>query len=262
MPFCAAAAHFGCSARRARAARCTASPWGGWAAGRSACAPRHRWAVLRRRAGALCGVCLCVLCEPALEPCEAVLRVEFSCPCRGVYASFVVPRKTRRSQTIRRTASKPSIMLISPRYHPRPTESRGARAHAAQGSSTPESQRLQRLTRPGGPAPALPEAQSVRRVRLARRAAAAERRRGVQRVAVGGGRARAAVDGAARRRRAGSGDGHQRRRARAALLLVALEALRAVVPLGAPAALARRRDLAAELRHACARRVGYRGTGR
>ena len=186
MPFCAAAAHFGCSARRARAARCTASPWGGWAAGRSACAPRRRWAVLRKRAGALCGVCLCVPCEPAREPCEAVLRVEFSCPCRGVYASFVVPRKTRRSQTIRRTASKPSIMLISPRYHPRPTESRGARAHAAQGSSTPKSQRLQRLTRPGGPAPALPEAQSVRRVRLARRAAAAERRRGVQMVAVDG----------------------------------------------------------------------------
>ena len=169
MPFCAAAARIGCSARRARAARCTASPWGGWAAGHSACAPRRRWAVLRKRAGALCGVCLCVPCEPAREPCEAVLRVEFSCPCRGVYASFVVPRKTRMSQTIRRTASKPSIMLISPRYHPRPTESRGARAHAAQGSSTPKSQRLQRLTRPGGPAPALPEAQSVRRVRLARR---------------------------------------------------------------------------------------------
>ena len=134
MPFCAAAAHFGCSARRARAARCTASPWGGWAAGRSACAPRHRWAVLRRRAGALCGVCLCVLCEPALEPCEAVLRVEFSCPCRGVYASFVVPRKTRMSQTIRRTASKPSLMLTSPRYHPRPTASLAYFSACARGS--------------------------------------------------------------------------------------------------------------------------------
>ena len=98
--------HFGCSARRARAARCTASPWGGWAAGRCACAPRRRRAMLRKRAGAFCGVCLCVRCDATRQPCDLVALVEFSCPCRGLYASCIVPRKIRQSQTIRRTASK------------------------------------------------------------------------------------------------------------------------------------------------------------